>query len=207
MGWSRFLFQKVWRSNTEDWFNRQVTARNQPGPLAVWVTPQDRAGNARLHSGPAPDWILRVCKVAQSCPTLSDPMDCSPPGSSVPGILQAGALEWAAMPSSRGSSRPRTEPVSRVSCLGRRALHLWRRSESIFISSPGTLGFPGVSAGKESACNAGDLGLIPALERSPGEGKGYPLQYSGLENSMLCMVHGVTTSQTQLSNFHFQGNP
>ena len=47
------------------------------------------------------------------------------------------------------------------------------------------------SAGKESACNAGDLGLIPGLGRSPGEGKGYPFQYSGLENSMDCVVHGV----------------
>ena len=45
-------------------------------------------------------------------------------------------------------------------------------------------GFPGSSAGKESACNAGDPGLIPGLGRSPGEGKGYLLQYSGLENSM-----------------------
>ena len=45
-------------------------------------------------------------------------------------------------------------------------------------------GFPCVSAGKESSCNAGDLGSIPGLGRSPGEGKGYPLQYSGLENSM-----------------------
>ena len=51
--------------------------------------------------------------------------------------------------------------------------------------------FPGGSAGKESSCNAGDLGSIPGLGRSPGEGKGYPLQYSGLENSMDCMVHGV----------------
>ena len=46
------------------------------------------------------------------------------------------------------------------------------------------LGFPGDSAGKESACNAGDLGVIPGLGRSLGEGQGYPLQYSGLENSM-----------------------
>ena len=46
------------------------------------------------------------------------------------------------------------------------------------------MGFPCGSAGKESSCNVGDLGLIPGLERSPGEGKGYPLQYSGLENSM-----------------------
>ena len=50
-------------------------------------------------------------------------------------------------------------------------------------------GFPGGSAGKESACNVGDLGSIPGLGRSPGEGKGYPLQYSGLENSMDCRVH------------------
>ena len=58
------------------------------------------------------------------------------------------------------------------------------------------LGFPGGSAGKESACHAGDLGLIPGLGRSPGEGKGSPLQYSGLENSGDCIVHGVTKSWT-----------
>ena len=52
------------------------------------------------------------------------------------------------------------------------------------------------------ACNAGDLGSIPGLGRSPGEGKGYPLQYSGLENSMDCIVHGVAKSQTRLSDFH-----
>jgi len=59
------------------------------------------------------------------------------------------------------------------------------------------------SAGKESVCNVGDLGSIPGLGRSPGEGKRYPLQYSGLENSMDCIVHGVAKSQTQLSNLHF----
>ena len=52
-------------------------------------------------------------------------------------------------------------------------------------------------------CSAGDLGSIPELERSLGEGKGYPFQYSGLENSMDCIVHKVTNSLTQLSNFHF----
>ena len=50
--------------------------------------------------------------------------------------------------------------------------------------------------GKESACNAGDPGSIPGSERSPGEGKGYPLQHSGLENSMDCIVHGVTKNWT-----------
>ena len=66
-------------------------------------------------------------------------------------------------------------------------------------SRPGLNG----SAGKESACNAGDLGSIPGLGRSPGEGKGYPLQYSGLENSMDCIVHGVAKSRTRLRDFHF----
>ena len=55
-------------------------------------------------------------------------------------------------------------------------------------------------AGKESTCNAGDLGSIPGLGRSPEEGKGYPLQYSGLENSMDCVVHGVTKSWIRLNN-------
>ena len=55
---------------------------------------------------------------------------------------------------------------------------------------------------KKSTCNAGDLGSTPGLGRSPGEGKGYPLQYSGLENSMGCIVHGVAKSWTQLSGFH-----
>ena len=65
------------------------------------------------------------------------------------------------------------------------------------------VGFPCGSAGKESTCSAGDLGLIAGLGRSSGEGKGCPLQYSGLENSMDCIVHGVAKSRTGLSNFHF----
>ena len=77
----------------------------------------------------------------------------------------------------------------------------WRQ----IIKSTLTLikGFPCGSAGKESACNAGDLGSIPGLGRSPGEGKGYPLQYTGLENSMDCTVRAVTKSQTRLNDFHF----
>ena len=57
--------------------------------------------------------------------------------------------------------------------------------------------------GEESACNVGDLGSIPGLGRSSGEGNGYPLQYSGLESSMHCIVHRVTKSQTWLSGLHF----
>ena len=62
--------------------------------------------------------------------------------------------------------------------------------------------FPGGSAGKESACNAGDVGSIPGLGRSPGEGNGYPLQYSGLENPMEYIVHGVAKSWTWLRDFN-----
>ena len=62
------------------------------------------------------------------------------------------------------------------------------------------MGFPCGSAGKEFASNVGDLGSIPGLGRSPGEGKGYPLQYYGLENPTDCVVHGVAKSQTPLSD-------
>ena len=67
------------------------------------------------------------------------------------------------------------------------------------------VGFSCGSAGEEFTCNVGDLGSIPGLGRPPGEEKGHPLQYSGLENSreMDCIVHGVTESWTQLSHFHF----
>ena len=64
------------------------------------------------------------------------------------------------------------------------------------LPTPVFLGFPCGSAGKESVCNLGDLGLIPGLGRSPGEGNGYPLQYSGLEDSMDGTVHRVTESDT-----------
>ena len=77
----------------------------------------------------------------------------------------------------------------------------WRRDK---LPTPVFWCFPYGLAGEESTCNSGDLASIPGLGRSPREGKGYPLQYSGLENSMDCTVHGVTKSQTQLSNFHFQ---
>ena len=71
------------------------------------------------------------------------------------------------------------------------------------LSTPVFWGFPCGSAGRESACNVGDLGSTPGLGRCPGGGKGYPLQDSGLENSMDSIVHGVTKSQTWVSDFHF----
>ena len=78
---------------------------------------------------------------------------------------------------------------------------------TIEINTPVFLGFPCASAGQKSACSEGDLGSIPGLGWSAGEGEGYPLQYSGLETSMdftvYSIVHGVTKSQTGLSDFHF----
>ena len=73
--------------------------------------------------------------VAQLCPTLCNPMDCSPPGSSVHGILQARTVEWVAMPSSRGSSWPRDQRVSltqgpRVPCIAGRFFAIWATREA-----------------------------------------------------------------------------
>ena len=67
-------------------------------------------------------------------------------------------------------------------------------------------GFPDSSIGKASTRNVGNLGMIPGLGRSPGEGNGCPLQYSGLENSMDHIVHGVAKSWKRQSDFHFQRN-
>ena len=87
------------------------------------------------------------------------------------------------------------------------------KTSKISLSSPLTLwsylshrimGFPCHPAGKESTCNAGDPSSIPGLGRSPGKGKGSPLQYSGLENSMDCIVHGAAKSRTRLSDLHFR---
>ena len=143
-------------------------------------------------------------EVAQSCPTLSDPMDCSLPGSSIHGICQARVLEWGAIAFSRIATYQQRTLWSKLkgSCTtfyhnllaGGQVHALLFRSFCLYIGK--FMGFPCGSTGKESSHNAGDLGLIPGLGRSPGEGKGYPLQYSGLENSMACIVHGVTKSRT-----------
>ena len=87
---------------------------------------------------------------------------------------------------------------------------MWRFKESntskqkkhIIIESD----FPCGSTGKESTCSVGDQGSIPGLGRSPGEGNGYPLQYSGLENSTDCIAHGIAMSWTQLNHFTFFHN-
>ena len=99
------------------------------------------------------DAICVLCLDAQSCPTLCDPMDCCPPGSSVHGISQARILEWVAMPSSRGSSRSRDRThLCCISCIGRRILYhciTWEAHESStghsFSFGPDSLADPGVS--------------------------------------------------------------
>ena len=80
--------------------------------------------------------------------------------------------------------------------------------EGIGYPLPVFLGFPCGSAGKESAGNAGEQGSIPGLGRSPGERKGYPLQYSDLENYMGCIVHGVAESDmTEQLSLSQKSNP
>ena len=86
---------------------------------------------------------------------------------------------------------------------GKQCLILWYIECQAFFYEY-ILGFPSGSAGEESACNVGGLGLILGLGRSPGEGKGYPLQYSGLENSKVCIVHEVPKGQTGQSDFCFR---
>jgi len=71
----------------------------------------------------------------------------------------------------------------------------------LFLDPYSLSGFPCGSAGKESTCNAGDLGSVSGLGRSPGEGKGYPLQYSGLENSTDCVVQGVVKSRSDTTEW------
>ena len=158
-------------------------------------------------------------KVAQSCPILCDLMDCT-----VHGILQARILEWVAFPFSRGSSqlRNRTQ-VSRIAGIfftnwaTREAQHrevlekywveLLKANNIIEIHMMYVLkciwyGLPWWLSGIEAICQCRvwSLGWEDLL---PGEGNGYPLQYSGLENSMDCTVHEITKSQTGLSNIHF----
>ena len=155
-------------------------------------------------------------EIAQSCPTLCDPVDCSLPGSSVHAILQARILEWVAICKPHAGVMERFHLSPWVCCLfysGYACVctSLWCPGSSICFHSNTfkkhwliQRGFPGDSGGKESACDARDPGSIPGSGKSPGEGNGNPLQYSCLENSMdrgagRATVHGVAKSWTQLS--------
>ena len=123
------------------------------------------------------------------------------------GLLDAfgwgsGHQEDQAMKRNLGFSTPgKKEGLEIMFIIDELIISTWRR------------GFPGGSDGKSSACNVGDLGLIPGSGKSPGEGNGNPLQYSCLEGSMdggacLAIVHGIAKSQTRLSNFtsHEEGS-
>ena len=122
-----------------------------------------------------------AAKSLQSCQTLCDPMDCSPLGSSVHGIFQARVLSNLLLITTQGAS------------LGTHTI-IWFLTSLV------------AQTVKASAYNTGDLGSIPGLGRSPGEGNSNPLQYSCLENPMdrgawQAKVHGVAKSQTWLSDF------
>ena len=119
-------------------------------------------------------------EVAQSCPTLSDPMDCSLPGSSIHGIFQARVLEWGAIKLSNNKCPCGLShfKLNLMILLAESILYRYRE----FALNNRKVSFPGGSVGKESTCNAGDLGSVLGLGRSPGEGNGNRLQCSCLEN-------------------------
>ena len=105
-------------SKGNNWKNRiiiQTSPMTGYGPVAVllFLTPEQNLCF----------WCMRACRVSQSCPTLCNPKDCSPPGSSVHGMSKARILEWVAMPSSRGSSQSRDR--THISCIGRWVLYPW----------------------------------------------------------------------------------
>ena len=129
-----------------------------------------------------PPCMLRCFSHVQLC----DPMDCSLPGSSVHGILQAGILEWVAVPSSRDLLYPGTKPASLTFLVLAGSFFTTNTTWEAYLCEYLYLyqGFPGGPGSKESACNAGDPVLISGSGRSPGEENGHPLQCSCLENSM-----------------------
>ena len=122
-------------------------------------------------------------EVTQPCLTLRYPMDCSPSGSSVHVIFPGKSTGVGCHCLLHIVCYIYQNKGTLVRFLGWN-IH-WRRNR---LPTPIFLGFPCGSAGKESARSAGDLGSIPGLGRSPGERKGSSLQFSGLENSMECIV-------------------
>ena len=145
-------------------------------------------------------------------------MGYSLPGSSVLGILQARILEWGAIPFSRRSSQLRD--WTQVSWIAGGFFTVWATREvpthwSCFIyfntifSSSVLFWASLVAQLVKNAPAMRDTWVrsVSGLGRSPGEGKGYPHQYSGLENSMDCIVHGVAKRWTWLNDFHSLTQP
>jgi len=141
--------------------------------------------------------------VAQSCLTLCDPMDGSPPGSSVHAILQARILEWVAISFFTGSSRDQTC----ILCICRCILYHWATWKTHMLYKQAYIHTRASQVGlvvKHLPASAGDIrdiGSIPGLGRSPGGEHGNPLQCSCLENPMdrgawQATVHGVTESDS-----------
>ena len=145
----------------------------------------------------SPKWS----EVTQSCPALCDPMDYSPPGSSVLGIFQARVLEWIAISFFRGSSWSRDQ--TRGSCIAGRHFTVWATGKApvLILKLIYPVWYEVKSLVAQTVKNLPALQetwpcFIPGSGRSPGEGNGYPLQYSCLENC----IDRVANSQTWLSD-------
>ena len=147
---------------------------------------------------------MRVCSLAQPCPTLCDPIDFSPPG-----ISQASMLAWVPISSCLGSLQHRDWSCTFYgSCTGRRILYCWatwqaHRHKYTYIDklTDSMLGFPGGSVVNNVAASGGDAGSISGSGISPGEGNDNPLQYCCLGNlkdrvAWLTTVHGMARSGT-----------
>ena len=138
---------------------------------------------------------LLLCMPAQSCPTLCDPMDCSPSGSSVHESSQARILEWVVIALSKGSSWPSGR--THASCIGRHVPYCSATWESPYICMYTMYtDFPGSSVVKNLPASSGDSGSIPGSGRSPGGGNDNSLKYSCLENptdrgAWQATVHGM----------------
>ena len=145
------------------------------------------------------DYCYLLCAGALFCPPLCSPLNCRAPGSSAYQMFSGKNTAVGCHFLLRGSSPPRdwTVPSPVSSALQADSSPLSHQgSPIIVILSTKHSGFPHSSVDKESVYNATDPSSIPGLGRSPGEGNGYPLQYSGLENFMDCIVHGVTKGRT-----------
>ena len=132
------------------------------------------------------EMATQFSSVTQSCPTLCDPMDCITPVFSVHHqLLELAQPTPVLLPGKSHGQRNLVgySPWGHIESDTAERLSMHAYICPLFFGFPSHSGFPGGSAGKVSACNAGDLGLIPGSGRSPGEGNGIPLQYPCLEKS------------------------
>ena len=161
---------------------------------------------------------IHACSVAHSCPALWDPLDCSLTGSSIHGIFQASILEWIAISFSGDLPNPGIEPVSpdspalQADSLPLSHLGSWYLDNNILKMLLDDENLSKLIVAMVTPLCEYDIidsfqwvnYISIFLGRSPGERNAYPLQYSGLENSMGYIVDRAAKSRTQLSNFHFK---